>query len=73
MIIPHEISIGEWAGNLYIDFPVSFQVSDVSEDNWKEFARQVNRINEISVNNPPEPEGFDNWRDWASRLLETNF
>lgn len=73
MILPYNIGLQEWASNISIDFPISFQPVHVSEDNWREFAEQVNRIPQISVNNPPDPAGYDNWRDWASRLLETNF
>lgn len=73
MILPYDMPIQQWAANISIDFPVSFQPVRVDDDNWREFAVQVNQIPQIAINNPPDPSGFADWRDWASRLLETNF
>ncbi len=74
MILPHAgIPIEQWAANMSIDFLISFQPVRVDEDNWREFAMQINRVPSIAINHPPDPSGFTDWREWASRLIELNF
>jgi hypothetical protein len=74
MIIPTPYTdFKTWTDNLFIDYPVSFQVTDVSEENWQEVARNIILIPAISVTNPPHPEDYPDWREWASRLIELNF
>lgn len=34
-------------------------------DAWKEWANSIIQVNKIAAFGPPQPDRFDNWRDWA--------
>jgi hypothetical protein len=38
---------------------------------WREWARSVMLINNEWQGYVPDPYEFDDWRDWAERLLQT--
>jgi len=38
------------------------------ESKWSEWANRVKGIPQISSHNPPDPQAFTDWRQWAMRF-----
>lgn len=57
----------EWTDQMAQTLP--FPVVRLFEvDNWKEWARNLIQYPTVSAFNPPDPEFFNDWREWAVRF-----
>lgn len=60
----------EWADYMYPtleEYGVVEQVTYGSD--WKSWAAGLLSLNSINQKGVPSPYQFDNWRDWATRLV----
>lgn len=70
MINPIGMTAVEWTDRMALLLRVSTLRIDREED-WKAWARHVIQSPEISRYNPPQPETFDEWTEWAWRFNQT--
>lgn len=68
MINPSTSSLLDWAASLNIDFPQDTIPVIMQGDSWMEWATQVCASKTFAINNTPRPDGFADWREWASRV-----
>lgn len=70
MIDPRGYTVTEWtdymADTLDAYGVLTFRLDDETE--WKRWARHVVQSPQISKFNPPDPEAFSDWVEWAIRF-----
>jgi len=71
MIDPTFMEAVEWTDRMAMLLPRIQPIKINREEDWKAWARHVLQSAEISRHNPPNPEAFSDWREWASRFNET--
>lgn len=57
----------DWNGNFihyYSEEPLMY----APENEWKEVAKNIGQLTTFESYPVPDPDAFDNWRDWASAL-----
>ena len=70
-VFPFSVENTDWQsfnGNLIMYYgqepiPIS------SEDDWEITAKNVSQIPSFVQYNIPDPEGFENWQDWAKEFI----
>lgn len=71
MIDPRGMTAIEWTDRMALLLPgVSPLKLDPGQD-WKTWARHVIQYPSISQYNPPNPDRFDDWVEWASRFNQS--
>lgn len=63
-IIPENMTWEEWNGNLLMYFgedPIPY----ANELDWKMVAYNVTQLPDFEVFPIPDPDTYDDWRDWA--------
>jgi len=69
IIDPTGLSAVEWCNR--VSGELSSLVSPFPlrrERDWKIWARNVVRVPAVSAVSPPNPDAFEDWRDWAFRF-----
>lgn len=66
--LPVGVSWSDWNGNMLHYFGEE-QLPFVAEDNWQEFARAMGSLTTFSSYGFPEPEMYDDWRNWANAII----
>lgn len=70
MIDPRFLDVLEWTDRMALLLP--FPVFKLGEENrWRDWARYVQSFPQISIFNPPVPDYFEDWREWATRFNQT--
>ena len=69
MIDPTDMTAVEWTDQMALFLPI-IPMKIGSESEWREWAYHVIQNSEISRFNPPNPDFFLNWREWADRFNE---
>lgn len=72
MIIPVNVSVTEWCDMSTPDLlkfgPIPLLLNP---DQWQNWARFVITLPQISEVQPPLPESFSRWDQWAFRFIQT--
>lgn len=69
MIDPTFMSAVEWTDRMALLFPGDILPLRIDrEQDWRAWARHVLQSPEISQYNPPSPDSYSDWRDWAYRF-----
>ena len=66
---PNGMSWEDWNGNLIMFYgqePIGYN----TEDQWRETARGVGQLTTFEVYPVPNPDGYENWQDWALEFTE---
>jgi hypothetical protein len=68
---PQGISFNDWGARVTEEFaqygvPVPF-----AEDRWKDWACSLFHVDSLVRRGIPAPDGFNDWRLWAQRFLES--
>jgi len=59
----------DWMDNTSLLLPANTPIIKVrDESQWKEWARAIIGINEISAFSPPDPDDYDLWHEWAEEF-----
>ena len=67
MIDPRHMSVLEWTDQMAATLP--FPVSRLLDtDEWRGWARNLIQYPQVSAFNPPDPEQFNDWQQWAERF-----
>jgi hypothetical protein len=72
MILPEYISLRDWADSLITDFPNDNIPILYNEEEWKEWGNDVIYETHFENLNAPSTDLYDNWKDWAYALYQTN-
>lgn len=70
MIDPTFMGAIEWTDRMAMLLPSIPPMKITREEEWKTWADYVSQFPQISQYNPPSPETYSNWRDWAYRFNE---
>lgn len=65
--LPAFIGLRDWADAMSIDLQSYGLVPRLDDDDWKDFGRRLLILTNLST--VPDPEGFEDWREWASRFV----
>lgn len=67
MIDPRDMTVLNWTDRMaqLLPFPV-YKLLD--PDGWRHWAHYVMSYPSISTFNPPSPEEYSDWREWAIRF-----
>lgn len=69
MIIPHGLTVQQWADAVIADLNPSWPLGHLtSEGDWQNWATGLVRAPELAQRILPDPYGFTDWRDWAERV-----
>lgn len=71
MIDPTFMTAVEWTDRMSLLLPDIYPLKIEEEREWKVWARHVLQSSQISQHNPPQPDLFADWREWASRFNQT--
>lgn len=55
----------DWNGN-FIHYFSEEPLMYAPENQWKEVAKNIGQLTTFESYPVPDPDDFDNWRDWAS-------
>jgi hypothetical protein len=71
LIIPYGMTVQQWTDAMTVDLQ-KFGVVGVLRDpaDWRSWARQAIQLRSIRNQNPPDPDFFESWEDWAVRFLQ---
>ena len=62
----------EWTDEVSLDVGTYGLVPRLDKpEEWKEWAATVNGFPQISATSPPNPYQFDDWKDWATRFIQS--
>jgi len=68
--LPTGMELTDWANQVILDldpYGAFGRLSDESE--WQNWAVQF--LNNTTIGrNPPNPDGYDDWREWAERFCQ---
>lgn len=68
MINPRHISMQRWCAAMVDELRAFGQVAPLAGEDWQAWSRQVLTLPGLARYNPPNPEGFDRFEDWADRF-----
>lgn len=72
IVDPRFISLTRWADETAWNLsPFATIPKLVDENLWHDFARYICGVPSINALQPPRPEGFSRWEDWAVSLNQT--
>jgi hypothetical protein len=71
IIIPTGMSASQWAGQMSITLdrfgPVPVMQTD---EEWREWATVINSLPTINAADPPRPDYYERFEDWAERFIQ---
>lgn len=71
IIDPRGMSVLDWTAQMAINLdPYGFTGVLDNPLAWKVWARNVVEFPAISLANPPDPDDFTDWREWAIRFCQ---
>lgn len=70
MIDPTFMEAVEWTDRMALLLPGIQTIKIDREEDWRAWARHVLQSTSISQYNPPNPDFFLSWREWAYRFNE---
>jgi hypothetical protein len=66
MINPSGLSLRDWADSVVLAAGSSWAFGRLDDETrWKEWATGFVRARPFAQRGPPDPNMFDDWRDWA--------
>lgn len=65
--LPAFMGLRDWADAMAIDLQSYGIVPRLDDDDWKDFGRRLLILTGLST--VPDPEGFEDWSEWASRFV----
>lgn len=70
MIDPRYMNVLEWTDRMaeILPFPA---VRLLDPEEWRNWARNLIQYPQISGFNPPDPDQFNDWEQWAERFNQT--
>lgn len=71
MIDPSQMGAVEWTDRMALLLPRVLPLRIDREEDWPAWAMHVLQSPSISQYNPPDPNQFTNWREWADRFNDT--
>lgn len=69
IIDPRGLTAIEWTDYMADELSV-LPMKLFREDEWRDWARHVIQDPNISKHNPPDPDQFEHWMEWAFRFNE---
>lgn len=67
LIDPRFVDVIEWTDRVAPGF--SFPIFSLDDpEKWQEWARNVIQYPKVSATHPPNPDLFEDWREWAIRF-----
>ena len=73
MIDPTSMRPVEWTDRMSLLLPDVLPLKIDRDEDWRAWARHVIQSPTVSARNPPNPDQFSEWLDWAYRFNETVF
>lgn len=72
MIDPRGLTVTDWCDSMALELArmMSPQVL-LSPERWREWAHTVIQVPSISKFVPPNPDQYEDWREWAIRFNQT--
>lgn len=71
MILPVNIDVVSWADAMTVTLSRYGSVGVLRDAaGWRSWARNVSQLPTISSQNPPNPDFFEDWQDWAARFIQ---
>lgn len=69
---PRDLELVEWTDYVNLDVG-SYGIAPIlrDESEWREWAATVCSFQEIAARSPPSPYAFDDWKDWATRFIQS--
>ena len=65
-IDPRDITPTEWCDRMVLELDRFGTIPVImADEDWKQWGRETIQLSEISVFNPPDPETYDEFEDWA--------
>lgn len=71
MINPIGMTAVEWTDRMALLLTDVAPLKLNRDEDWRAWARHLCQIASISRYNPPNPEQFSDWREWAERFNNT--
>lgn len=69
--LPVIIGLRDWTDQVVLDLNVYGAIEKLEDESkWQEWAVVFCTMPGISQKNPPDPKGFTDWREWASRFAQ---
>jgi hypothetical protein len=71
-VIPVQMSVMEWAEAMIL--PLSSKIVCprlLNGDQWRDWGNKLIQFPAIAAYNPPQPEKFNDWREWAYQFNQT--
>jgi hypothetical protein len=68
IVDPRGIGWDQWC-SMFCEQFAEIQIAPYPEEQWKQFADDIASRSTFSGPGFPGSLGFDDWRDWASRLV----
>ncbi len=68
---PQGLDFNTWAARVTEQFASYGIPEPFNESRWKDWACSLFAANALTQKDIPSPQGFTDWRQWASRFLET--
>lgn len=65
---PSGMALQDWADQIVLDLDLFGSFSKLEGDDWQTWATQFLN-NAVIGANPPMPQQFDAWDDWAERFV----
>lgn len=66
VVDPRFLSLTRWASETAYNLaPFATVPQLLDEDDWKDWARYVAGVPALNARQPPRPEAFDKWQQWA--------
>jgi hypothetical protein len=69
VIDPRGLTAVQWTDFMILQLDPFAELPSIdSEDEWRIWALVANQSPAIAKTNPPDPWGFNDWREWAMRF-----
>jgi hypothetical protein len=70
IIDPRGLTATEWCDYMADELTV-LPMKIARDEDWRDWARHVIQDPSIARHNPPNPEFFEDWQEWAFRFNES--
>lgn len=69
IIDPRGLTVTDWCDSMALQLSaVMIPEKLLAPERWQDWARNVVQVPAISAFQPPSPNGFDDWSEWAFRF-----
>lgn len=64
-IDPINMTLLDWVDNVSFGLRQYGLIPQLTGEDWVDWANHVNQVPGIQQQQPPEPFGYDDWKEWA--------